>query len=81
MRATFNSSMKVIEGASVRAGLIVDYAPPRYGFKTGTVNLKFKSVGIDPIVLYIIAAGEPNHIMRLIGALADDGQECLVSVS
>jgi len=81
MKATFTdaTSVNVIVAAIERAGLVRDMKPPKYGHRGEMVAVRNKLVGI-PAVNFIEVTGSNHHIMRLIGVLADDGQDCLLSV-
>lgn len=77
MKATFEARLNIIEAGVVRSDQ--EYKQFAWGeIRSGNQD--------DPISLFvqndlqIVAVGTPNQIMRLIGALADDGQDCLVSV-
>ena len=84
MKAIFSATINEIEAATIRAGLVVRYPIVRSAILTGDrfqvmndgelkIEQKDSSLSITSV------RGTPNSVMRLIGALADDGQECLVS--
>jgi len=71
MKATFSQPVNVIETAARRGGLILTFAEPE---QNGQIQ-------VIPGPAMSSAIADANTIMRLIGALADDGQECLISVN
>jgi len=77
MKATFKAPLNVIEAAVERAGLVSNPSGDKLGYDQNAVEISFSKT--VPGLIKVI--GTPNGIMRLIGALADDGQECLKSVS
>jgi len=70
MKAKFSQPVNVIETAARRGGLELTFAEP---VNNGQVQ-------IVPGPAITSAVGDANSIMRLIGALADDGQDCLIAV-
>lgn len=74
MKAIFNQSPNVIRAAAERAGLTIIHSAQALPGWNGDVLITQDDPTTDPT----IAKGTPNTIMRLIGALADDGQDCLL---
>lgn len=80
MEAKFNQSPQVIQAAAERAGLTLIRSPLAYPTWDGDVSVGL--VGQEGHQPQVTAAfGSPNTLMRLIGALADDGQDCLLEVT
>ena len=69
MKAKFSQPVNVIETAARRGGLELTFAEPD---RNGRVQ-------VVPGPAITSAVGDANSIMR-IGALADDGQDCLIAV-
>lgn len=77
MKATFNQPPNVIEAAAERAGLTIIHSP--FALPTWDGDVALSQDGVVPHLT--VSHGSPNTTMRLIGALADDGQDCLLGVT
>lgn len=78
MKALFATSLNVIEAAVERTGFkckLFHWSDIRSGHQDDPISLFISSTGVTA------AVGTKNQIMCLIGALADDGQECLISAN
>jgi len=67
MEALFNTNAFVVAAASERAGTVPKPGNDQHVYLYG-----------GPTSDQTLAVGTTDAVMRLIGALADDGQECLI---
>jgi len=75
MKATFAQLPRVIRAAAERAGLSVITSPQAAPGWEGDLWISQE----DSYPVHVL--GTPHTVMRLIGALADDGQDCLLGVT
>ena len=82
MQATFETTLYSIYAACNRADVIVDTNPPRSGYspELGVAVRVVKSPIKTIDGTHVSVAGDANAIMRIIGALADDGDSSLRTV-
>jgi len=78
MKALFDSEFNVIKAAISRAGLS-EVRTNQDHHAGGDIAFYPTKEFIGGDIFAVAVNGSTNAVMRLIGALADDGQECLIS--
>jgi hypothetical protein len=72
MIATFNAALREIEAAVERAGL-------SQGIREQLLSTD-DTVFLIESECHVLVIGRCHNVMRVIGALADDGNDCLIDV-
>jgi hypothetical protein len=77
--ATFtNTNSKTIEQAAKRAGIPIELCNNKYGYSKEAIRIFEEKHEIHKFIT-ITVTGSKSMLMRLIGSLADDGDDSLIS--